>query len=245
MFRHKKTERKIVMKKLLIVGAGLGAKSITLAGLEALKKADIVLYDKLVHPEIIDMVESEKVSVGKNPYAKHCIRQEDINGLIRKELELDKCVVRLKGGDSTLFARSLEEIEIADECGAVSEIIPGVTSASTLVSKLTKSLTDRRVVSGCVFITGHSKNGDCTHNWEALAKLGLTIVVYMGVKNSGYISEKLMSNGMDGMTPVVIGSKLESDEEKIKVTTLSSLEATVAEGDVPHPATIIIGNVLD
>jgi uroporphyrin-III C-methyltransferase len=228
------------MKKLIIVGAGLGPDSLTMGGLEALKNADIVLYDRLVHPDIIKLIQCEKISVGKDPYTKHCIRQDDINSLIVQHLNEEKCVVRLKGGDSTLFARSLEEVEAADSCGALSDILPGVTSASTLVAKITKALTDRRVVSGCVFITGHSMNGDCNHNWQALAQLGMTIVIYMGVKNSGLIAENLMKHGMDGNTSVVIGSKLESPDERIKMTTLKNLEASIAEGDVTHPATIVI-----
>jgi len=233
------------MKKLIIIGAGIGSEAISLAGAKALKKADIVLYDRLVHPDTIELIESEKISVGKDPYTKHCIRQGDINDLIKSELEKDKCVVRLKGGDSTLFARLLEEVDTAEACGAAVEILPGISSASALTAKITKSLTDRRTTSGCVFITGHSMNGGCNHNWAALASLGMTIVVYMGVKNSGLIAEKLIENGMDSLTPVVIGSKIGSDEEKVKVTTLGSLERCVEEFSLPHPATIVIGSVLD
>ncbi len=231
--------------ELIIIGAGLGAKSITLEGLETLKSADSVLYDKLLHPAVLEMIpeDAERVSVGKDPYNKHCIRQEDINTVIAEHLQRHRRVVRLKGGDSTLFARSLEETETAEACGASSRIIPGVTSASTLAAKISKALTDRRKVSGCVFITGHSKNGDCPYSFKALAELGLTIVIYMGVKNGGYIAEQLISNGMNGSTQVVIGSKLESDDERLCITTLESLGDVLATGEYDHPATIIIGDV--
>jgi len=231
--------------ELIIIGAGLGAKSITLEGVEALKSADSVLYDRLVHPDVIDMIPdtAEAVSVGKNPYAKNCIRQEEINSAIEEHLKRHRRVVRLKGGDSTLFARSLEETETAEKCGASSKIIPGVTSASTLAAKMSQALTDRRTVSGCVFITGHSKNGDCPYSFKALAELGLTIVVYMGVRNGGYIASELIKHGMSGNTQVLIGSKLESPEERLCVTTLASLGDVLATGNYDHPATIIIGDV--
>lgn len=230
--------------ELIITGAGLGAGSITLDGLNALKNADVVLYDKLVHPEIIKMIpqETEKISVGKDPYSSKCIRQEDINSLIAAQLKESKKVVRLKGGDSAIFARSHEEAETAAKCKASCRIIPGVTSASTLSSKITKALTDRQSASGCVFITGHLKNGECTHNWKALVQLNMTIVVYMGVKKAGYIAEKLMENGMAEDTCTVIGSRLESPDEKICKTTLACLKDTVESGEYPHPATIIIGS---
>jgi uroporphyrin-III C-methyltransferase len=231
--------------ELIIIGAGLGAKSITLEGLEALKSADSVLYDRLLHPAVLEMIpeNAERVSVGKDPYNKHCTRQEDINTVIAEQLKRHRRVVRLKGGDSTLFARSLEETETAETCGAAVRIIPGVTSASTLAAKISKALTDRRKVSGCVFITGHSKNGDCPYSFKALAELGLTIVVYMGVKNGGYIAEQLILNGMSGNTQVIIGSRLESAEERLCITTLASLGNVLATGEYDHPATIIIGDV--
>lgn len=230
--------------QLIIVGAGLGSGSITLDGVNALKDADVVLYDRLVHPSVLSMIPegTKKISVGKDPYSHTCIRQEDINSIIREHLVGSQKVVRLKGGDSAIFARSLEETEEADRCGAVSTILPGVTSASTLASKITKALTDRRSVSGCVFITGHMKNGECQHNWKALAELGMTIVIYMGVKNGGQIAENLMSHGMSPDTDTVIGSRLESSEEKICVTTLKNLGDVIATGEYPHPATIIIGS---
>lgn len=230
--------------ELIIIGAGLGAESITLEGARLLKTADAVLYDRLVHPDVLKLIPvgAEAVNVGKDPYKKNCVHQEDINSLIRSHLKDGRKVVRLKGGDSTLFARSMEEADTASDCGAAVRIIPGVTSASTLTAKITGALTDRRKVSGCVFITGHTKSGECGHNWAALAALNMTIVVYMGVRNAEYIAEELMKNGMSPETATVIGSCLESENEKICVTDLRSLGSVAASGEYPHPATIVIGN---
>lgn len=233
------------MKTLVIVGAGLGAESITLQGINELKKADVVLYDRLVHRDILSHANCELIEVGKTPYNNHCIRQTDINKIIMNHLNMNKRVVRLKGGDSTVFARSIEELEAAENTGAETLIIPGVTSAATLSSKIFTALTDRRQASGVIFITGHPKDGNIeeTYNWEAMAKLCLTIVIYMGVKNSPKIAEMLISHGMPSDTPVAIGEKLETAEERILTCSVSRLADTIQAKSVTNPATIIIGVV--
>lgn len=232
------------MRELIIIGAGLGANSITLQGVNELKRADVVLYDRLSHPDIIKYAEGELVEVGKTPY-KHCIRQNEINEMIKKYLEENKVVARLKGGDSTVFARSIEEIEAAEEIDAPVKIIPGVTSAATLSAKMKSALTDRRTASGVVFITGHPKNGTIeeTYNWSALAALNLTIVIYMGVKNSPKIAEMLMSGGMAPETPVMIGEKLETADERLFECDLKGLAEFIKHNEIENPATIVIGRI--
>jgi uroporphyrin-III C-methyltransferase len=235
------------MKKLVIIGAGLGADSITLQGINEMKKADVVLYDRLVHPEILKYAgETELVEVGKTPYSRHCILQSDINGLIEKYLAEDKTVVRLKGGDSTVFARSVEELETARTAGAQTVVVPGVTSAATLSAKMQTALTDRRSASGVMFITGHPKEGSLkdTYNWQAIATLDITIVIYMGVKNAGFITAELISCGMSPDKPVIIGEKLETPEERLFSCTLAALPDCVAGNSITNPATIVIGDVV-
>ncbi|ADD66975.1 uroporphyrin-III C-methyltransferase [Denitrovibrio acetiphilus DSM 12809] len=233
------------MKELIIIGAGLGPQSITLQGINELKRADIVLYDRLLHPGILDFARGkELVQVGKTPY-KHCIRQDEINDLIKKCLSEGKIVARLKGGDSTVFARSIEEIEAAEEMGADVMIVPGVTSAATLSAKMRAALTDRRTASGVVFITGHPKNGEIedTYNWKALAGLGLSIVIYMGVKNAPRICRKLVEFGMSELTSVMIGEKLETEQERLFRCTLGTISETIEGNMIENPATIVIGDV--
>lgn len=235
------------MKELIIIGAGLGPESITVKGINELKRADIILYDRLLHPDILKFADGvDIVQVGKTPY-KHCIRQDEINVLIKKYLSEDKVVARLKGGDSTVFARSIEEIEAAEELGAKVSIVPGVTSAATLSAKMRSALTDRRTASGVVFITGHPKNGEITetYNWQAMAALGLTIVIYMGVKNSEAIAGKLMENGMSASTRVLIGEKLETEDERLFECSLGNIAEFIAENSIENPATIVIGNIGD
>jgi uroporphyrin-III C-methyltransferase len=164
-------------KELIIVGAGLSAGSITADGIEAVRSADVVLYDRLTDEKLLKYAACECINVGKQPYHSNCVKQQDINGLITEHLEMDRRVVRLKGGDSAIFARSLEEAEAARLTGAQVKIIPGVTSASSLTARIEGALTDRRHAHGVMFITGHTKTDelDTVYNWRAIASLGFTI----------------------------------------------------------------------
>lgn len=234
-------------KKLIIVGAGLSRGSMTLAGADAVRTADVVLYDRLIDKTLLEYASGTCIDVGKHPYDKNCILQKDINEIITAHLTEGKTVVRLKGGDSSVFARTAEEVEAAKAAGADVEVIAGVTSASVLSAKLKSALTDRRNIPGVVFITGHTKEGtlDDAYNWEALAKLGLTIVVYMGVKNLGGIADRLIKNGMEASVPVLIGENIETAGERIMFTSLGDAGRFVEENAVKHPATIIIGEIVN
>lgn len=234
-------------KKLIIVGTGLNKGSMTLAGIEAIKKADVILYDRLIDKNILTFAECLCIDVGKKPYDKHCVRQDDINTLIKQNLAKNQCVVRLKGGDSSIFARTSEEVSAAREVGADVEIIAGITSASALSARLKSALTDRRSASGVVFITGHTKEDDLEHayNWKALAELGLGIVVYMGVRNMPLIASKLVGFGMNDGTPVLIGENILAENERIMFTTLKDVESFITQNNVKHPATIIIGEIVN
>jgi uroporphyrin-III C-methyltransferase len=233
------------MSELIIVGAGLGAQSITLAGIEAIRRAEVVLYDRLIHPAIREHLRCEVIDVGKRPYDAHCRTQAQINELIIEQLQRGKRVVRLKGGDTSVFARTVEEVEAARSVGAHVAIIPGVTSASSLIARVRSALTDRRSAAGVVFITGHTKADtlETSYRWDALVNLGFTIVVYMGVGNMSVIRNQLLLHGMAATTPVLIGQSLETDQERIFSTTLDGVLSCIADRQISHPATIIIGEV--
>lgn len=233
------------MTEFIIVGAGLGAQSITLAGIEAIRGAEVVLYDRLIHSAIREHLRCEAIDVGKRPYGAHCQTQAQNNKLIMEQLQQGKRVVRLKGGDTSVFARTVEEVEAARSVGAHVTIIPGVTSASSLVARVQSALTDRRAVPGVVFITGHTKAAtlENSYRWDALANLGFTIVVYMGVRNMPTIRHMLLEHGMASTTPVLIGQNLETEQERIFNTTLDEVVNCIADRQISHPATIIIGEV--
>ena len=228
---------------LYIVGAGLKSDQITIKGLNVLKKADVVLYDRLIDIEILQEVIGEIIDVGKLPY-KHGTKQSGINELLKKYLLESKTVVRLKGGDTSIFARSIEEIEVAKDVNANVEIVPGVTAASVAVSKILCSLTDRQTSSGVIFITGHKCKGelDNLYDWQALVKLNMTVVIYMGAKNMPSIINKLLENGLNSEMPVLVAEKLESPEERIFIT--KAIAARKYLEIVENPVISIIGNIL-
>lgn len=228
---------------LYLIGAGLQRDHITIRGLDVLKTADVVLYDRLIDCNILKEVVGEMVDVGKLPY-KHGMKQSGINELLRKYLLENKTVVRLKGGDTAIFARSIEEIEVAKEVGAHIEVIPGVTAASVAVSKILCSLTDRQTSSGVIFMTGHKCKGDLDnlYDWQALVKLNMTIVIYMGAKNMPFIINKLLQFGLNPETPVLIAEKLESVHEKILLTRAVAAKKHLA--NVENPVVTIVGEVL-
>lgn len=234
------------MKELVIIGAGLGADTITLQGINEMKSADVILYDRLIHPDVLRFAECELVEVGKKPYDRHCILQSDINEMIVSYLNSGKRVVRLKGGDSTVFARAIEEIEAAESAGAQVRMIPGVTSAASLAAKMKTGLTDRRKASGVIFITGHPKNGHITetYDWEAMARLKLTIVIYMGVRNAPVIASELINHGMPADTSVIIGERMDTSEEKLHECVLSELGGLIEKERISNPSTIVIGEAL-
>jgi len=233
------------MGKLILIGAGNSSDMITLRGLDRLKKADVILYDRLIDIGIFEKVSGHKINVGKIPYTNQH-NQEYINQLIRKYLLMDLNVVRLKSGDVSIFSRASEEIDVGRECAAVVEIVPGITTASAFSAKIKVSLTKRDVSSGVVFITGHKSRGNIEdkYNWKALVELGMTIVVYMGVKNMKYIAGKLIEHGLSPDTPVVVGENLENTDERILFDSLLTFYDNFDKYDISFPAVVFIGNGL-
>ena len=231
------------MKKLTIVGAGVGKDLITLRGLRAIYEADAVFYDRLVDSNILKDFAGEKVYVGKTPY-ETSLKQHEINCLIEKYLINDRRVVRLKSGDPSIYAQSIEEISVARRCQATIEIIPGVTTASYFSSKLETALTSREDASGVIFMTGHKNSSDLDeeYKWKSMLELGFTIVIYMGAKNFAHILRRLVENGLDLNTPIAIGEKLSESEENIVITTANDFLLTPFT--IQLPAIIIVGDVL-
>lgn len=230
--------------KLYIVGSGAGKGLITLKGLEALNSSDIVLYDALVSPEIVKLIDKEKIFVGKKGFSSHSVVQEEINGYLKRFLTEGKTVARLKGGDPAIFGRLSDEIEVAKQLNIEIEIVPGITTASYFSSKIERSLTSRYLSSGVVLITGHSNKTDLEnlHNWKALADLKFTIVVYMAAKTITKIANLLITNGLNPDTPIAAGEDLGSQNETIRFFTLRD----VAKGEITFssPVIFIIGDIL-
>jgi len=234
--------------KVFLVGAGPGDPSlITLRGVELIKKADVVLYDRLVSKKIISMIpkKAESIYVGRavgDDY-KH---QDDTNELMVLYAKTKRNIVRLKGGDPMIFGRGGEEAEYLKKHNIRFEIIPGITSGIGSATYAGIPLTHRKFASSVVFVTGHEdfeKNKDAVR-WKKLAKSTDTIVVMMGLSRIGIISKQLLSGGMDKKTPVAVIQDGTTPKQKIITGTISNIAQKIKQSKIRPPSIIIIGKVV-
>lgn len=234
--------------KVFIVGAGPGdPKLITLKAVEAIKSADVVLYDRLVSKKIITMIpkRASSVYVGRDvgDDYKH---QDTTNELMVKYAKTKRNVVRLKGGDPFMFGRGGEEAEFLRERGVKYEIIPGITSGIGSAEYSGIPLTHRDYASSVVFVTGHedAKKTQGTVNWKKLAKSVDTIVIMMGLSRLEVISKNLISGGLAKTTPVAVIQNGTTEDHKMLKGTLANIAKKVKDAKVRPPSIIIIGKVV-
>lgn len=234
--------------KVFIVGAGPGdPKLITLKAVEAIKSSDVVLYDRLVSPKIINMIPKkiEKVYVGRDvgDDYKH---QDTTNDLMVQFAKKNKKVVRLKGGDPFIFGRGGEEAEFLRKHKVSYEIIPGITSGIGSAEYSGIPLTHRDYASSVVFVTGHedAKKTNEVVNWKKLAKSVDTIVIMMGLSRLDVISKKLISGGLDKKTPVAIIQNGTTEKHRMIKGNLSNIAKKVKQENIRPPSIIVIGKVV-
>lgn len=235
--------------KVFIVGAGPGdAKLITLKAVEAIKAADVVLYDRLVSKKIIDMIpkKAKKLYVGRDvgDDYKH---QDATNDLMAEYAKRYQNVVRLKGGDPFIFGRGGEEAEFLKNHKIKYEIIPGITSGIGSAEYSGIPLTHRNYASSVVFVTGHEdaeKSADAV-NWKRLAKAVDTIVIMMGLSRLEQISKKLIAGGIDKKTPVAVIQNGTTDAHKMIKGNIANISKRVSQARIGPPSIIIIGKVVD
>ncbi|MEX0721198.1 MAG: uroporphyrinogen-III C-methyltransferase [Balneolaceae bacterium] len=234
---------KIEKGKVYLVGAGPGDPDlITVKGADALSLADVIVYDRLANPELLDYTseESEHIYVGKSP-GKPSVSQEQINTILVAKAGDGKIVVRLKGGDSFIFGRGGEECEALKANGVAYEVIPGISSALAAPAFAGIPLTHRKAARSFTVVTGHTITGtNAFENWEHLAHAD-TLVVLMGVNNLAKISELLIRLGKAGCTPVAVIENATYQSQKIVIGTLEDI-AEKASHSSP-PATIVIGEL--
>ena len=223
-----------------LVGAGPGdPELLTVKGWRLLARADVVIYDALSAPELLEIAPpwAERISVGKR--RGRGASQAEINELlIAKAAEYDT-VVRLKGGDPFLFGRGGEEVEALRLAGVSYEVVAGVTSALAAPLAAGIPVTHRGVAASVTVITGNRAGSDPVSqtNWEALAQVGGTIVVLMGVEHRGAIALRLITGGLPPTTPVAVITWATTDRQSVSRCLLSELATVIVES----PSTIVIG----
>ena len=226
-----------------LVGAGPGdPELLTLKARKALDKADVVIHDRLVTPEILELARREAtiIDAGKEGFG-HAMQQSDIDALIVEHAQKGLHVVRLKAGDPTVFGRLDEEIAACDAAGITWRIVPGITAASAAVANIGQSLTKRGRNSSVRFITGHDTKGYADHDWKALAAPGEVAAIYMGKKSARFIQGRLLMHGADPATPVTIIENVSRTDQQIIATTLVELEPTLTRANLQGPALTFYG----
>lgn len=226
-----------------LVGAGPGAPDLlTLRAADLLRRADIVFYDALVHPDTLELAErAVKVAVGKR-CGKHSAAQRFINKRLVDAAAKYSLVVRLKGGDPLLFGRAQEEIDALEQAGVRCEIVPGITAALAASAGLGISMTRRGVSRNVAFITPRTGLGEDDHDWARSALAADTCAIYMGVGEAGRIAATLISRGARPTLPVAVVENASLPQQRSVVLPLSEL-GTVAALGISGPAVILLGDV--
>jgi uroporphyrin-III C-methyltransferase/precorrin-2 dehydrogenase/sirohydrochlorin ferrochelatase len=232
--------------EVYLVGAGPGNPDLlTFRALRLMQQADVVVYDRLVSPPILDMCrrDADRVYVGKER-DNHALPQEDINMLLVRLAKEGKRVLRLKGGDPFIFGRGGEEIETLREHGVPFQVVPAITAAAGVASYAGIPLTHRDHAQSLVLVTGHLKDGTMDLDWDMLCRPSQTIVIYMGLKGLITLCDEMKKHGMPGTTPAAIVQQGTTLNQKVVIGTLDDLPAKAAQAELKPPTLIIVGSVV-
>lgn len=233
--------------KVYLIGAGPGAVDLmTLRAVRMLQQADAVVYDRLVSPEILELIPAtaRMIPVGKAPKC-HTVPQERINEILHELAAEGLTVARLKGGDPMIFGRGSEEATYLEERGVAVEYAPGITAAQGMAAATGVPLTHRGLATGVRYVTGHRA---CEQrldlDWKSLASEDTTLVVYMGVANIAEIALRLMAEGLPGSLPVLAVSNATTPREMRLVSRLDRIGLDVAANTMRAPVLFVIGHVV-
>jgi len=234
-------------EKIYLVGAGPGDPDLlTVKALRLLQTADIVVYDRLVSPEILALIPDavSRVYVGKATN-RHTLNQEEINALLVDLARKRQCVVRLKGGDPFIFGRGGEEALALARNDIPFEVVPGITAAQACAAYAGIPLTHRGLARGVQFLTGHCKDNETlVLDRAALSDAGQTLVIYMGLAHLPQIVGDLVAAGRPGDTPAAVVERGTTARQRNIITTIDELQQAVRQHAISSPAMLIIGPVV-
>ncbi len=232
--------------EVYLIGAGPGDPDLlTFKAARLLQHADVVLYDRLVSPAVIDMArrDAERIYVGKRR-ADHALPQHDINQLLLDLALAGRRVARLKGGDPFIFGRGGEEIELLARHRVPFQVVPGITAASGAACYAGIPLTHRDLAQSVRFVAGHLKDGELLHDWAQLCSESETLVFYMGLVGLPTICRELQAHGRAPDTPIALVERATSEEQRVFQGTLESMPAIIEREAPRAPTLIIVGKVV-
>jgi uroporphyrin-III C-methyltransferase/precorrin-2 dehydrogenase/sirohydrochlorin ferrochelatase len=232
--------------EVTLVGAGPGdPELLTLKALRALQDADVILHDRLVPPEVLELArrDAERISVGKAA-GKGGTTQEEINALLIKLANEGKRVVRLKGGDPFVFGRGGEELQALAKAQINFSVVPGITAALGAAAYAGIPLTHRDFAHSVSFVTGHAEGQGPEPDWRALAMPGATAVFYMGLARLAHIVEKLLQHGAAATRPAGIIAQGTTANQRVITATLATILDVSAKANLESPALLVVGDVV-
>lgn len=244
---NRQTENIKQVGRVYLVGAGPGdAELLTLKAYRYIQDADVVLYDWLVSPDIVNMIPKhvEKVFVGKK-CGRHSMTQQEICQRMSDLALSGKAVVRLKGGDPSIFGRAAEEVEHLQQLNIEFAIIPGITAASGCAAWSGIPLTHRDCAHSVRFITAHFKSDDIEADWKNYAESNDTLVFYMGLNKVRYIAQQLILNSKPKHTPMAIIDQGTTDGHKTYISDLEHISDILNSKKIVGPALIVVGDAIN
>lgn len=232
--------------EVYLVGVGPGDPDLlTFKALRLMQQAEVILYDRLISPPILDKVrrDAERIYVGKKRETQ-ALSQQKINRMLLELARQGKRVLRLKSGDPFIFGRGGEEIELLAEHNIPFQVVPGITAASGCACYAGIPLTHRDYAQSVRFITGHIRQGELNLPWSEMLDPRQTLVFYMGLLGLGTISAELLSQGRSPQTPVALIEKGTTPEQTVHITNLQTLPHLTAQYEIHAPTLLIIGDVV-
>jgi uroporphyrin-III C-methyltransferase len=233
--------------KVFLIGAGPGDPGlITVKGLELLRSAEVVVYDALIDPKILNECKNAEMRDAGKRGGNHTMTQSETNAKLVELAKGGKRVVRLKGGDPFMFGRGAEEAAELRKEGIDVYVVPGVSSSIAVPELAGIPLTHRDSASMVTIVTGHERSDrdEDRTDWKKMASMGGTIVVMMGIGNSKSISKRLMDGGLPGETPAAVITMGSTEKQRSEVMTLASLHDVITSKGIEAPGVIVIGDVV-